>query len=140
MIARLLESSLVRFGLVAVAGLVVDLGTGWCLATYAGLPLTLAAFFGFCVGAAFNYLLHERWTFGSGTVSARRGSLYALALLATLATRVGTVAILEATVLTGPASRLPVLVLSTGVSFVVNYALSRFLVFRPASREDTLPG
>lgn len=139
MIPRLLRLPLVRFGLVAVAGLVVDLAAGWSLATYAGLPLALAAFVGFCTGAAFNYLLHERWTFGSGAVSARRGSLYALALLATVAARVGTVTLLEATALPAAADRLPVLLLATGVSFLVNYGLSRYLVFRPASRQESLP-
>jgi putative flippase GtrA len=130
MIARLLDSSLVRFGLVAVAGLAVDLGTGWTLANFAGVPLKIAALAGFCVGAAFNYLLHERWTFRTGTASARRGSLYLAALLATLATRIGAVAVLERLVAPGPAGSAAVLVLATGVSFVVNYLLSRFLVFR----------
>lgn len=126
MLARLFASSLVRFGLVAVAGLGVDLGTAWLLRPF--MPLPLAAFFGFCVGAAFNYLLHERWTFGTRAASAKRGSLYLLALLATLGTRVGSVAILDRTALPD----LAVLILATGVSFVVNYLLSRFLVFRPA--------
>lgn len=139
MIARIFASSLVRFGLVAVAGLGIDLATAWTLATYAGLALTVAAFCGFCTGAAFNYLLHERWTFGTRTVSAKRGSLYLMALLATLATRVGAVALLEASALPGPANRLPVLILATGFSFVVNYLLSRFLVFRPAPAQIARP-
>jgi len=131
MIRHLLGSSLVRFGLVAVAGLCVDLGTAWTLRTAFGLNLPLAAFLGFCAGAAFNYLLHERWTFGTRAASARRGSLYLLALLATVATRVGAVALLERSALPDIA----VLILATGVSFVVNYLLSRHLVFRP----ETLP-
>lgn len=139
MIAHLLASPLVRFGIVAVGGLGVDLATGWSLSRFGGLPLTLAAFFGFCGGAAFNYLLHERWTFGSGAVSARRGSLYALTLLATLACRLGAVAVLQRTVLPAPGDRLPILVLATGLSFAVNYLLSRFLVFSPASRRSAQP-
>jgi len=127
MMRRLLGSSLVRFGLVAVAGLCVDLGTAWTLRTAFRLSLPLAAFLGFCAGAAFNYLLHERWTFGTRAASARRGSLYLLALLATVVTRVGAVALLERSALPDIA----VLILATGVSFVVNYLLSRHLVFRP---------
>jgi putative flippase GtrA len=134
MIARLFGSSLVRFGLVAVAGLCVDLGTAWTLRTGFAMRLPLAAFVGFCAGAAFNYLLHERWTFGTRAASARRGSLYLLALLATLATRVGTVSLLERTALPD----LAVLIAATGVSFVVNYLLSRYLVFRPDSRPETV--
>ncbi len=65
MIQRLFASSLVRFGLVAVAGLCVDLGTAWALRSLTTIPLTLAAFLGFVAGAIFNYLLHERWTFGT---------------------------------------------------------------------------
>ena len=127
MMRRLLGSSLVRFGFVAVAGLCVDLATAWTLRTAFDLGLPLAAFLGFCAGAAFNYLLHERWTFGTRAASARRGSLYLLALLATVATRVGAVALLERSALPDIA----VLILATGVSFVVNYLLSRHLVFRP---------
>lgn len=128
MIQRLFASSLVRFGVVAVAGLCVDLGTAWALRSLTTIPLTLAAFLGFVAGAIFNYLLHERWTFGTKAASAKRGSLYLLALLVTLATRLGAVALLEPSGLPD----LGVLILATGVSFIVNYVLSRFLVFRPA--------
>lgn len=133
----MIRSPLVRFGLVAVAGLAIDLAVGWCLASLAGVPLPLAAMFGFAAGAGFNYLLHERWTFGRGAVSARRGALYALSLLATLGTRVGTVAAIEAAVPALPA--LAVLVLSTGVSFAVNFLVSRHLVFPSRSRGGTVP-
>lgn len=134
----LFASSLVRFGLVAVVGLAIDLTTAWSLATFAGAPLPLAATIGFAVASAVNYVLHEYWTFGQGSVSGRRGSLYALTLLATLAARVGCVAALERTALPDPRDRLAVLILATGVSFVVNYLLSRHLVFRPASRKETV--
>ena len=80
----------------------------------------------------------ERWTFGGGAVSAKRGSLYAAALLVTMGARVGSVALLEATLLPGPRNRLPVLIVATGVSFVVNYLLSRYLVFRPDSRPESV--
>ena len=138
MIARLLQSSLVRFGAVAVAGLTLDLATAWCLATFAGVPLPFAAAGGICAGAVLNYWLHERWTFGRGEVSAKRGSLYTLVLLTTLVSRVGSVALLQATLLPGPRHRLPVLVIATGISFVINYLMSRYVVFRPATRPETL--
>lgn len=136
MIGRVFRSSLVRFGIVAVAGLGIDLAIAWSLAAFAGLALPVAATIGFGGGAAFNYVLHERWTFGPGQVSAKRSSLYALTVMATLAVRVGTVALLEATLLPHAQHRLAVLLLATGVSFVVNYLLSRTLVFRTATRQE----
>lgn len=137
MIKRLLRSTLIRFGVVSVAGLAVDLTAAWSLAAFAALPLPLAGFIGFCLGALVNYLLHERWTFGTRDASARNATLYGLALGVTLATRVGMIAAFEA-ILPSP-SRLLVLVLATGVSFIVNYLLSRFLVFQPPAQKETRP-
>ena len=133
-IGRVFSSSLVRFAVVAVAGLGIDLGTAWTLRTGLDFSLPLAAFFGFCAGAAFNYWLHERWTFGTRAASAKRGSLYLIALLVTVASRVGTVALVEPTGLPD----MVVLIVATGVSFIVNFVLSRYVVFRPAREPETL--
>lgn len=136
---RVLSLPVVRFGVVAVAGLVVDLSIAWALAALAGVPLPLAALAGFLCAAAFNYLLHEVWTFGGGgSPSAGRGALYLLVLGLTLGVRVGSVAALEMLrdlLLPGAGWRLPVLVLATGLSFATNYLLSRTLVFRRPEKD-----
>ncbi|MBT9371471.1 GtrA family protein [Rhizobium sp. CSW-27] len=133
MISRLLQSSLLRFGMVAVIGLGVDLGTAWTLSAKAGLPLTLSAFAGFACGAVMNYLMHEFWTFrdASSAVSVRRGVLYLVAVGVTLVARLAAVMALQP--LFGAVGQgLVVLVGATAFSFVVNYIVSRHLVFARA--------
>jgi putative flippase GtrA len=119
-----------RFLAVAVAGLILDLAVAWSAARYLGLPLWLAAALGFAVAAAMNYALHELWTFRTGArrLSAGRALRYGAALAATLAARVLTVAVLAA--LVGETWPLPVLIAGAGVSFVVNYLVSKHFVFR----------
>ncbi|MDP1617891.1 GtrA family protein [Phenylobacterium sp.] len=125
---------MLRFGLVAAAGLVVDLAVASALAAGAGLPLPLAAACGFCAGAAFNYVVNLRWTFAAARPSGgvRRIAAYGLTLAATLLTRVVMVALLEPLAGEGALAALGVLIAATGVSFVVNYGLSKRFVFVPS--------
>lgn len=122
-----------RFLVVSVLGLGLDLSVAWALATWLGVPLPVAAFCGFSAGAVLNYGLHEAWTFASRDrkPSVKRGGLYLLALGATAAVRVTTVAVLEATLFPRPEQALIVLVAATGLSFATNYLLSKYVVFRP---------
>ena len=133
--AALFGSQVVRFGIVSVIGMVVDVAIGWFLSAGAGMPLTLAATTGFVVAAALNYMLHARWTFADATngLSAWRGGLYLLTLGTTLATRLGVVAVLQAVVPDGPFKPLLALVPAIGASFVVNFLLNKLLVFRGAA-------
>jgi putative flippase GtrA len=129
-----LSGDLIRFGVVSVLGLCVDLAVAWMLARW--LPLPAAAFGGFLAGAALNYGLHEAWTFASKDrrPSVRRGGLYLLTLGITLGVRVASVAALEALVFPAPDQALMALVAATGLSFVVNYLLSKYVVFRAPSQ------
>ncbi|EIZ79017.1 hypothetical protein WSK_2562 [Novosphingobium sp. Rr 2-17] len=124
-----MTASVVRFGLVSVVGLAIDLSTGWLLLKLAGLPLVIAAGCGFMAGAIANYALHELWTFGSGEVSARRGAQYLAVLAVVLAARLSAAAVLAKIIAPQVA-----LVAAIGVSFLINYLLSRYLVFRIATR------
>lgn len=136
-------AELLRFGLVAVLGLGLDLSLAWGLAALAGVPLTLAATAGFCAAAGLNYLLHEYWTFrhGAPQPSLGRALRYLGVLGITLVIRLAGVAVLAR--LAGPAGETPVmqfaiLLAATGISFVANYFTSKMLVFRPggATMED----
>jgi putative flippase GtrA len=122
----------VRFGLVAVIGLVVDIAVGGAAALWLDVPLVLAAAFGFASGACINYALHELWTFRSGArrLSFRRALKYAVTLGITLAVRLAAVVVLENVL--GAGRELMVLILATGVSFGMNYVTSKFVVFRAA--------
>jgi putative flippase GtrA len=136
-IARLLASSeLLRFTVVAVIGLAVDLTLAYGTHVLLGLPLTLAAALGFAAGAGVNYALHELWTFQAGAqgLSPRRALKYFLSLGATLAVRLVCVALLEW--LLGPEQAFAALALATGLSFGVNYLFSKFMVFRPGHQDE----
>lgn len=137
-----ISPQLLRFAAVIVAGLAVDLGTGWSLANLAGLPLVYAAGIGFFTGALFNYVLHEYWTFRApdSRLSLGRAVLYLAMMCVTLGARLSVVFLL-APVATGRIGSLAVLVGAAGVSFVVNYLLSRFVVYRrPAGALPEMEG
>ena len=121
-----------RFFVVAMAGLALDLALAWSAAALLGLPLWLAAVLGFTVAAGANYAAHELWTFRTGLrrLSAGRALRYGVALTATLGARVAAVAALAARAPETPA--LAILGAGAGVSFCVNYLVSKHLVFRTA--------
>lgn len=139
MIDRLLNIDTVRFGVVSVLGLGIDISFAWLLATLAGLPLPLAAVGGFAAGAAFNYMLHEYWTFraAESRASIQRGLIYVAVLAVVLGARVAAVAILERSILAGTSQKLEALLLATAFSFAVNYVLSKYLVFRRLPSRST---
>ncbi len=122
-------SELARFLLVTVAGVVLDLGIALALHELLAWPLWLAAASGFAVAAGANYTMHQTWTFRTGPrrLSFARAARYAAVALATLGARVAVVAMLDA--LLGEGRALAILVCGAGVSFLVNFTLSRTFVF-----------
>ncbi len=122
-------NELLRFFVVTVLGVVIDLAIAFALHTSFGVPLWLAAAIGFALAASTNYVIHQTWSFQRGprSLSARRAGLYALVALATLAVRVAIVALLDRALAgTYP---LPILIAGAGGSFFVNFSLSKFVVF-----------
>lgn len=128
----------VRFGLVAVAGLTVDLAIAWMIASYTAVPLPVAAACGFAAGAVLNYVLHQRWTFAVSGAGARRIIAYGLTLCATLLTRVMAVAAMAPLADRALAGEPAVLLLATGASFLVNFLMSKHLVFAPRPSEPEI--
>lgn len=122
-------NELLRFFMVTVLGVVIDLAIAFALHTGLGVPLWLAAAIGFTLAASANYVIHQTWSFQRGPrrVSARRAGLYALVALATLAVRVAIVALLDRAL--AGAYPLAILIAGAGGSFFVNFALSKFVVF-----------
>lgn len=120
-----------RFATVAVSGLAVDISLAWGLSAVVGVNLVLAAAAGFVAGAAFNYLLHEFWTFQrtERRLSVARMVRYSAALGATLATRLAVVYALSQ-ILNAKQSELAILLLATIVSFAINYLASKYFVFK----------
>jgi putative flippase GtrA len=120
-------SELLRFFAVTVLGVVIDLAIAFALHTGLGVPLWIAAAIGFTLAASLNYVIHQTWSFRSGPLSLKRAGAYALVALATLAVRVGIVAQLDR-VLAGDYP-LAILICGAGGSFVVNFVLSKWIVF-----------
>ncbi|SFT11664.1 Putative flippase GtrA (transmembrane translocase of bactoprenol-linked glucose) [Sulfitobacter marinus] len=119
-----------RFFAVALAGLMLDLALAWVASRVFGLPLWMAALLGLVTAAGANYIAHELWTFqnASRKLSIKRAFRYGLGLTATVGTRVGTVAILA--ILFGEEHALAVLVAGACVSYLVNFLISKYFVFR----------
>ena len=123
-------SELLRFFAVTVLGVVIDLAIAFALHTGLGVPLWIAAAIGFTLAASLNYVIHQTWSFRSGPLSLKRAGAYALVALATLAVRVGIVAQLDR-VMAGDYP-LAILICGAGGSFVVNFVLSKWVVFAAA--------
>lgn len=123
------EVEALRFTAVSIAGVVIDIVMCMVLVEYAGLPLWIAVLGGFSFAVLANYAAHELWTFRSGapTLSFRRATRFLIASIFTLLVRLAVVFLLVR--LIGVTSALPVLVGAVGVSFMMNFLISRFLVF-----------
>lgn len=122
-------SEIIRFFGVTVLGVVIDIAIAWALHTYLGVPLWLAATCGFVLAASGNYVLHQTWSFQSGSrqLSLARGAKYGAVALVTLIARIAAVASLESLWPALPA--LLILIGGAGVSFFVNFTLSKLFVF-----------
>jgi putative flippase GtrA len=126
-----------RFTVVAIGGVFLDLGIAYSLVLGFGLPLWLAATVGFVVAALVNYVMHELWTFGSATrrPSLRRAAKYVFFSALTLVARLTVVFLLGVWFGSGPV--LPILIAGVSGSFVVNYTLSKFLICSHNAPSDT---
>ena len=135
-----ISGEVLRFAIVTVAGLIVDLGTAMLAAEVIGLSLPAGAAMGFFAGALFNYVCHELWTFRvrGGGLSARRAGLYLVSMRVVLGARMG-VAIALSPLAVGRLSTLGVLIAAAGVSFIVNYLLSRLVVYGSRRAASTCP-
>ncbi|MEL7097307.1 MAG: GtrA family protein [Pseudomonadota bacterium] len=131
---RAVFSEGVRFLCVSIFGVLIDLSIAFGLATYASAPLWIAATVGFLVAALVNYGIHELWTFrqGARALSMTRSLKYLTVSTVTLLSRIAVVVPLEHLL---PNRTLVILLCGAGVSFFVNFALSKFVVFASSSTE-----
>ena len=121
----------IRFGLVSVMGLAVDLSLAWTLLLLVDWPLIFVSGLGFLAGAMVNYVIHELWTFRHGTkkFSAARMLHYTLVLGLTLTVRLAIVALLSA-FFARPGLEIFILGTAVVISFIVNYVASKFIFSR----------
>lgn len=125
----------VRYLVVTVIGVAVDLAIGWALTALAHIPVSVAALAGFLTAATLNYVLHERWTFAvaSAPRAARRGMLYFATLAATLLVRMAVASLIQHQFALAPADAIYALVPAVGISWCVGFVLSKFVVFQVAA-------
>jgi len=121
----------VRFFLISVTGLAIDIGVAWALIAFGGAPDSVAALVGFSVATVTNYFGHQLWTFREGErrVSLRRFVAFAGVVVLTLAVRLLILDLLGP-LLPGSGLNAPIrLGLAATVSFFVSFLMSKFLIF-----------
>ena len=126
---------LVRFFLVSVAGVLIDISIAYAVAMILETPLVIAAAVGFVIAAGSNYILHEVWTFQGRTqrLSRLRALKYLVVSLFTLLCRLAVVASLSIWI--DRDHTLSILIGAAAVSFFVNYVISKFFLFSRSAEE-----
>ena len=129
----------VSFGLIGFVNTAVDFGVFSFGYYFLGLPIVAANLLSWTIAVSGSYVLNSTITFSIESrrkLSARTYGTYVLAQLAGFAANTATILIAS--------HFMPVLfgkVLATGVSFLVNFSLSHFVVFRtPASKPTSGAG
>jgi dolichol-phosphate mannosyltransferase len=119
--------------LVSAIGVIVDICIAYFLASVLGVPLWIAATIGFILAATANYAGHELWTFRGGErrLSGVRSLQYLGVAGLTLATRLLVLDLLVGRF--GTNHLLAIIIGATGISFLVNFSMSKFMIFRRAT-------
>lgn len=121
----------IRFFLVSLAGLGIDIGVAWALIALVGASDPVAAVVGFSVATVINYFGHQFWTFQKGErrASLRRFSAFAGVVVLTLVVRLLVLDFLGP-LLPGSGLNAPLrLGLAATVSFFVSFLMSKFMIF-----------
>lgn len=128
------RQSLARFLAVAVAGLGVDAAATFLVRLGIGLSLTASGAIGYLAGAIVVFMAHEFWTFPDADKSLRglprRLLLYAASQGLGFVVRVAALAGLGIALAVAPFSDILVFCGAVALSFVVNFLVSRFVVFK----------
>src|SRR5476649_426437 len=125
---RAIALKAISFAMVGVVNTGIDFSVFWTTATYLQWPLVPANVLAWLVAVSFSYAMNSFTTFGPESGRILRWRDYATFLASGVAGMVASTATLFAL-----SYVLPVLVaklISIAVSFVVNFSLSHFVVFR----------
>ena len=125
---RAIALKVISFALVGVVNTVIDFSIFWTAATYLLWPLVPANVLAWLVAVSFSYAMNSLITFGPESGRILRWRDYATFIASGVAGMVGSTATLFAL-----SYVLPILfakLISILVSFMVNFSLSHFVVFR----------
>lgn len=116
-------------------GLIIDFGIANLSAYWLGIPLIIAGAIGLIAGTITNYFIHLNITFRARNIKASWSNFikYVKTCLAGAATRLILLALFAS--LTNFSDFFSLLC-ATGCSFLVNYLLSRFYVFKSPTLEE----
>lgn len=131
-VERLLGTEMVRFGLVSVAALVVDVSVLVALREGAGLPPLAAAAVGFLTGALFHYALSVRFVFRYRRLSSRAAELGTFAALSAVGLALVELVMWLATSVY-PGHYLVAKGVATVVVFFFNFFAKKLVLFTPFS-------
>lgn len=129
-ITRTHVKEILLYTALTLGGLIVDLGMANMLVYLFAIPLVVSGAFGLLVGTITNYFIHLKITFKDhGLPASWTGfAKYLQTCLIGAAVRIGALMIFS---LFSAIESITSLIIATGISFSVNYLLSKFYVFRP---------
>ena len=125
---RAIALKAISFAMVGVVNTGIDFGVFWTTATYLQWPLVPANVLAWLVAVSFSYAMNSFITFGPESGRVLRWRDYATFVASGIAGMVASTATLV--VLSYVLPLLAAKLLSILVSFVVNFALSHFVVFK----------
>lgn len=130
---RLLQKEPVLFFLISLVGIVLDLGAGTAILFFSDSSTYLASVAGFFVGLVTAYVGHEKFTFyrEDSRLNVRTFMKFATSSLLVIGIRLGVIFIISSMfVVTTSLWETMVLCVAAAVSFVINYVVSRKIVFK----------
>jgi putative flippase GtrA len=121
-----------KFFLVSLGGVGGDISLAWTLYSVVGIPLSLSVFISLSCAAVLMYFFHEFWTFRRNATqfSFRRLRQFMATSFLVLFVRWVFLWIMHNPLGFGEQMALLQLTGAAGVSFLVNYAVSRVVIFR----------
>jgi len=137
LIDRTLLSKAAKFAVVGLVNTLIDFGLFSVTHLYFGLPIIVANVFSWTVAVSGSYVMNTLVTFAAESNRELRASTYA----SFVGFQVGGLVANTATVFAA-SYLMPVLLakaLAIGVSFLVNFSLTHFVVFRPPPRSPEAP-
>jgi len=121
---------ILKYGSLTFGGLAIDIATSILLVYFVHFPIIVAGAFGLLMGAAANYFIHLKITFKDRLLATSwKGYFkYLQTCMIGAAFRLFTLGILS--LFTNFSSFLSIII-AIGLSFIVNYLLSKYYVFKP---------
>ena len=135
---RAIALKAVSFAFVGVINTLIDFSVFWTTANYLQWPLVPANVLAWLVAVSFSYAMNSFTTFGPESGRVLRWRDYLTFVASGIAGMVASTATLV--VLSYLLPLVAAKIISIAVSFVVNFSLSHFVVFKARPRDDQTTG